>query len=223
MQIQNLSLNQPAMKQTSFKSVYPVYHWHKPVDQYVPALQDIKDVKRYQRMLTGMLNSQAVGKEHAPTTFLQDVIKYISHWDKDYKEIPYVRTFLNYNGGIKTAWNGNIYEVKPMAYLLTGKDAVRFDKDYSKPIEYANASARQYDCEKLAEMEITGAKRSYGYGGAAYVNGELGKFKDKETQKPLELHTIIYGKPTSRKAQIIKMGFFPTNDSTNPLVINGYW
>ena len=219
-QIQNLSLPQNNIKSTNFKSVYPVYYWHKPADSYVPAF-DMKNVKRYQRMLTGILNSLTVGKNHKVTTFMQDVIKYIANWDKDYKKNPYVRTFLNYNGGIKTSWNGNVSKIEPCAYLLSGRDAVDFDTMYSKPIKYTNAAAKQYDSKKLAKKEIDKAKKSYGYGGSAYVKGELGKFKDENTRKPLELHVIIVGKPTSRSAKIYKIGFFPTDGSNNPFVTNG--
>ena len=220
MQIQNMSFAQNNVNKTSFKSVYPVYHWHKPTDKYVPALQDIKDVKRYQRMLTGMLNSRVSAKQHKPTTFLQDVIKYISEWDTDYKNNPYVRTFFNYKGGYKNDRDGNAIDVKPYAYLLTGKDAVEFDTMYSKPIGWTYKAVREYDSDKYAEMEISESKRSYGYGGAAYIKQELGKFKSANGT-PLELHTIIGGNPDSRSAKIIKLSFFQTNDKNNPFIANG--
>ena len=220
MRVQNVD-NTGKYRKVNFGSVYPVYHWHKPTETYVPAF-DIKDVKRYQRTLTKMLNSRiSGGKEHSPSTFLQSVIEYLAKNDSDYKELKYTRSFFNYKGGIKTAWNGNVYKIEPMAYLLTGRDAVDFENLYGKPIGYSTLIAKQYEDECMQKTEMWQVKDAYKHGGMAFVKDLLGKFRDKETNKELELHTI-YGKiKLSGGDKLLKLQFFQKGSVDNPFTTNG--
>lgn len=222
MQIQNLPTTQNRLDKTSFKSVYPVYHWCKTAGgSYAPTF-NIKEVKHFQRLLTNILNSgNKETSKKDKKQFAQVLIKHIKEMDPDYKANPCVRTFINYKGGVKTAWNGNTYDIEPSAYLLTGKDAIEFDLMYSRPISVAKHNAKQLDNPKIMENEINNAKKSYGLGGATYVKRKVGLFKDKITQKPLELHTIIDNTLSLRKTKFIKLKFFETESENNPLKKNG--
>lgn len=220
MQIQNSLQNSNLSYKTNFKSVYPVYHWHKIGKSYAPAF-DMNLIRRYQNILTRMLNSRvAGGRKQNPTTFLQEIVKYISEKDIDYKNIPYVRTFFNYKGGIKEAWNGNAI-IEPMAYILTGRDAVDFENMYGKPVGTAQKISKQYDDERIGKLEIEQAKSAYGFGGRAYIKDSLGKFKDLITGRPLELHTIFIDGKQKKPPILLKLAFFQKDGFDNPLVTNG--
>lgn len=222
MQIQNVTSSCTRCNNTNFKSVYPVYHWYKPADKYIPAF-DKSRVRRYQKILTGMLNAKINTSEKLKSSkFLQEVLKFVSAHDRDFNNLPYVRTYFDYKGGLKTAWNGNVYEVKPSAYILTGRDAADFENMYGKPLGSAKSTANnggQMNIHQRAELE--NAKLCYAYGGERFVLEKMKLFKNPETGNPLELHVIMSGGENSHKAKVIKLNYFETGAKNNPLVTNG--
>ena len=158
--------------------------------------------------------------KHAGSAMDEEIVKYISEKDIDYKNIPYVRTFFNYKGGIKEAWNGNTI-IEPMVYILTGRDAVDFENMYGKPVGTAQKISKQYDDERIGKLEIEQAKSAYGFGGRAYIKDSLGKFKDLITGRPLELHTIFIDGKQKKPPILLKLAFFQKDGFDNPLVTNG--
>lgn len=217
MQVQNGTFEYP---NTNFKAVYKVYHWHKPEGVWRPAFEDMSDVKTYQRKLTNILNCRSTtAKIIKQNDFTKRILDVIKEKDADFKAEPYVCSFPNYDGGFKTAWNGNV-SAEACMYILTGKDAVDFKKWYSKPIEYAQDIAKQYDDARIGEIEVEQAKTSYGFGGMAYIRDKLGRFRDAVSGRPLELHAIYIGK-TAKGSKLHSVKFFETNGYDNPLMKRG--
>lgn len=213
-------INQNFVRQNSFKSIHPVYHWHKLCGVYTPATK-IEDIRHYQRVMIALLNSRTSGgRKHTPSTFLQKIVDYLSKLDKDYQELPYVRSFLNYKGGYKNDINGDVIKVEPYAYILTGRDAVDFGDLYCKPIKEVHSMVKGYEDTTIAKNSIERTKLSYGYGGASYIRALIKKAK--ESGKPiLELHTIFSKLPDKDKPSLIKLGLFQTGAEDNPLITNG--
>lgn len=229
MQVQSVTSNPYSMQQPNFKSKFPVYHWHKPADEYFVTF-DMRTVQRYQKILMKILNTLIFDHSNPPKTFLERVNDYVFQWDKDYKnfpkensltDFPFVKSAYDRRGGYKTAYNGNIYEVKPMAYLMTGDDAVNYEVLYSKPIPRAYKIARQYDDKVLKENEVKEAKMSYGYGGIAYAKDMDKRLLHPVTKKPVELHTVFKINPKTNYPTLIKLEFFETGGKDNPFVKNG--
>ena len=205
----------------SFKAVYPVYHWHKVDSGYFTAL-NMNDVKKYQKMLTRLLNQlKPNNKEQGDNSIMQQIVNYVAEKDKDYKKCPIVRSYYNYNGGIKNDWRGEICKIEPMVYIITGQDAVDFENNYGKAIGYARQQINNPETERQGKCALHNANMDYSYGGQAFVKEKNGKFIDAESKEPLELHTIIVKDAKGKKDSLLKVGIFSINEERNPFVKKG--
>lgn len=214
MQVSNTSVN----SNLGFKSVYPVYHWCKMNGKYRP-VSDRKSVENCQRVLSGMLNrGDWVDLEKCGKSFLIQTVQYISHFDKDYKNCRFTRSYYYNHGGYQHDSAGNVKGFEPCAYLLTGVDAADFEETYGKPI--GKTKNLEYLSQKEIYTAVMRAKMAYITKGLKYVKDKAKKFVDKESKTPLELHTICTQNPVDKKWRMIKMEFFKTGDKENPLVRN---
>jgi hypothetical protein len=219
MQIQPVCIKSNNKQHTNFKSVYPVYHWYKPNDKFIPAT-DLKIVHKFQRLLTGLLVKGNKYDLSIPgKTFIHGVMNFIANNDNDYKNIPYVRSFYNAKGGCKRDWKGEIYDIVPSAYLLTGNDAVDFENLFGKPIGRVRKTENYSEKEILAE--IRKAKIAYATKGPKFIKERANKFVDKETSRQLELHTIFTQPDKNKPPKLIKLGFFTKGGENNPFIKNG--
>lgn len=220
MRIQSLA-NEPKIStgNPNFKSVYPVYHWYNPNKKFSP-VTDIGTIRHCQRLLVGMINSTTPKLYRKDSSFLQQVINYIAVNDKDFLAVPYVRSFYNAKGGFKRDAKGNIYKVEPLAYIITGNDAVNFENVYGKPI---NTIAKEVNgSEREIQAAVQRAKCAFSYNGLKYMRERSLKFVDKESKKPLELHTIFCKVGDNNSPKLIKLSFFESGAKNNPFVKNGY-
>lgn len=204
------SVNQNTSKQ-SFKSVYPVYHWHYKNGSYAPVF-DVADAKKYQRKLLGIFNHTEHLCKKIPTAFITNIIKMISKCDIDYKKEPCALSFYNKIPGVKKAWNGNVYDIEPCAYMITGEDALFFEQHFRRPIGYSKYDAKIYNIDN--NPEIKQRMSSYAVRGTDFVREKEKEFAHKNN---LELHAIF------KDDKLIKIGFYPQTGPENPFVKTGYY
>ena len=219
MLIPKLSVSTPnQINNCNFKHVYPVYHWHKVNGKYIPAVGS-QAVHQYQRLLAGMLRKGGyLNLDIESNSFFHKTARYIAMNDGDYKAVPYVRSFYNNFGGYKYDIKGEAYEFEPCVYLLTGNDAVEFETTFGKPIGMVKKQENYSESE--IENVVKNAKFAFAVNGFRFVKNRVEKFKDKETSKPLELHTIFVQDDGRKTPRLIKIGFFPKGGKNNPLVTN---
>ena len=202
---------------TNFKSVYPVYHWFKPKDKYVPATS-MQYVKHFQRLVVSILNKKSLLMNVKSDSFLKNFVDYIASKDIDYKYTPYVRSFYNSKGGLKRDSNGIVYDIEPNSYILTGQDAVYFENLFGKPINYVikESNIQETEIKRL----VAQAKRAYASKGLKFVKEKQKLFVDKQTSRPLELHTIFKMYKNDVVPRLYKAEFFEKNAKNNPLITN---
>lgn len=145
-------------------------------------------------------------------SFTQKIHNFVRHNDKDYADCPHVRTFYNRNGG----YRANKFE--PLVYLMTGKDALRFEKEYAKPIGCLNNANMKFSAE------LQQAKHDYWRKGFDFVNKRAQQYCDKN-KMPYELHVKINTNRNDsgqiKGYNIMGMGYYPSEGSNNPFVITG--
>jgi len=219
MQISNIEVkNTNYTSKCNFKSVYPVYHWHRVNGKFVPAT-DSNVVHRYQKLLAGILRQGGfLDLEHGGKSFLYQIASFVAQFDSDYKYGRYVRSFYDNHGGYKYDSKGEAYKIVPSAYLLTGKDAIEFEETFGRPI--GKLKNEEELTEKELDRAVKRAKVAFATKGYRFVKERCGKLKDKDTQKPLELHTIFVQWNKHKKPELIKLGFFQQGDENNPLIKN---
>ena len=132
--------------------------------------------------------------------------------DSDYTECPYVRAFYNKKGG----YRNNSFE--PLAYIMTGKDAMLFEEVYAKPIGYLNNANMRFSAE------LQQVKGDYWRKGFNYIQNRVRQSKCSDgTVK--ELHVKFNTNRNSvGKVQgynMMGMGFYPSAGPNNPFVITG--
>ena len=199
-----------SQKQT-FKSVYPIYHWHNNGGIFMPVF-DVPTAKKYQKQILGILNRTKHLCGKFSDEFINSVHENISEHDKDFDEEPCALSFYNYHSGIKTDWNDNIYEIKPCTYLITGSDALFFEKYFRRPIGYTKFDAKIYN--NADDSNVKEAMLSYYLNGKDFVKQKERLFREENNS---ELHTIfIDDKP-------VKIRFYPKNGKENPFVKMGYY
>ena len=210
MNIQPISLNYQT-KNPSFGSVYPIYHWNYKDGKVVPVF-DVKTAKTYQRKILSILNGTIKNYEKLPKQFLKSILEYFSKHDSDYKKESCALSFYNNQGGVKTSWNGYVYGIAPCTYLITGEDALFFEKYYRRPIGYTKYDAKIYNIDK--NPEIKDSMVSYAIRGAEFVQKKEEDFSKKYN---LEMHAIF------KDNELIKIGFYPKSGNGNPFVKMGYY
>lgn len=210
MNIQPVSFNSQT-KNSSFRSVYPIYHWNYKDGKVLPVF-DVKTAKTYQRKILSILNGTIKNYEKIPKQFLKNILELFSNNDSDYKAEPCALSFYNNDGGVKTAWNGYVYGIVPCTYLITGDDALFFEKYFRRPIGYTKHDVKVYNMDK--EPEIKGLMLSYAVRGAEFVQSKEADFSKKHN---IELHAIF------KEGELIKIGFYPKSGEKNPFIKMGYY
>lgn len=219
MLVQNVSLsNQNYRNSCNFKSVYPVYHWLEFNGKYKPAVKQMW-VQRCQRILAALLNKAGcLDLDNPGKSVLHNTAYYVASVDKDYKFAPLVRSFYNNSGGFKNTPEAR--SIVPMSYLVTGCDATEFERIFGKPLR----TLKNHGCSSQEAFEASKqrAKVSYELKGKFFIESKYQKFVDKETGKPLELHTIFERTGEQKNPlKIIKCSFYIQGDKNNPLITNG--
>ncbi len=211
MKISSLSSWNQNTNNKTFKSVYPVYHWHCQNGKYVPAF-DITAAKKYQMKLLGILNRTEHLCKRISAEFINNIIKMVSACDKDYEAKPCALSFYNKAPGFKKAWNGHVYDVQPCTYMITGDDALFFEQHFRRPIGYTKYDAKMYNIDK--NPEIKQSMLSYAVRGTDFVKEKEQEFAHK---KNLEIHAIF------KDNKLVKIGFYPKSGPENPFVKTGYY
>ncbi len=171
--INPVRFNQPTI---NFKSAYPVVHWVAETNgSYAPALS-LELVKKLQGSLVRVLN-----KTDKPLNPVQSKVKeYIKTKDRDYGKISVVRSFYDRKGA-----NGTNF--KPIAYMISGKDVDRFNKDLGEEIGRSKGfSIQRIGNPYSAEAKI--AIENYMRGGLKFVNNLANRLKGKDSETYV-LHT----------------------------------
>ena len=171
--INPVRFNQPTI---NFKSAYPVVHWVSETNgSYAPALS-LELVKKLQGSLVRVLN-----KTDKPLNPVQSKVKeYIKTNDRDYGKFSVVRSFYDRKGA-----NGTNF--KPIAYMISGKDVDRFNKDLGEEIGRSKGfSIQRIGNPYSAEAKI--AIENYMRGGLKFVNNLANRLKGKDSEAYV-LHT----------------------------------
>lgn len=211
MKIQSVSYNNNNVPNRAFRSVYPIYHWHKEAGQFAPVF-DVETAKKYQKQILGILNRTKHLCGKFSEQFIKEVHELLSEYDKDFGEEPCALSFYDQNAGVKRGWDGNIYDIKPCTYLITGKDALFFEKYYRRPIGHVKFDAKMYNTTDSPETKQ--ALLDYYFNGRDFVNQKVKDFNEKVN---MELHTIF------EDDRPVKIGFCPKAGSENPFVKMGYY
>ena len=219
MLVQNVSLsNQNYGNSCNFKSVYPVYHWLKFDGKYKPATKN-EWVHRCQRLLAAMLNKAShLDLDHPGKSVLHNTGCYVASVDENYKSIPHVCSYYNNFGGFKNSPDRRA--IDPMAYLVTGADAIEFEQIFGKPV--CASKKQEFRSQKEIDESISRARFSYALKGPEFIKSRSAKFIDKESGNPVELHTIFERtSDNNHPLRMIKCSFFIQGDKKNPLITNG--
>ena len=199
MNINPVSAQNQNSKTGTFKSVIQIHHWTYN-DKVMTPVSDIKNIDKFQKKIAHIFNRRMSYSKKSSTAFFNRIIEYLGQNDKDYKEIPYVVTFYNKNAKQDAERKGEPLETAPYAYLLTGKDAIKFQDRFLTPV-------------KNLDVNDKDTKTQYFYDAIKFIIARSHTFLEK---KNLELHAIYTGE------DLIKIGFYPTKGKDNPYVKLGY-
>ena len=101
MQIQPIGVqtNYKASFSPNFKSCYPVTHWLAEANEsYAPVLTT-ELAKKLQGILVRYLNASAKKYSGKKAAFCQEVKDFMASTDRDYANLPFVRSFYDKKGG----------------------------------------------------------------------------------------------------------------------------
>ncbi len=219
MNIQPISqnFNQPVKKNTSFKSAYPVVHWVAEANGSYAPVASLQLTKKLQNILVRLLNATSVKTPERKELAIR-AQKFLRSRDRDFDSNHIARTFHDVNGG----WGKNVFH--PIAYMLTGKDALLFEDRFGKPLGMLKKeSAEIWERGNSAELNI--ARADYAKGGLNYVKKRSKEFCDSNKIQH-QLHTKFEVKRNKSGEvvgyNLIGLGFYPARGENNPLEKLGY-
>ena len=220
MQIQAINNYSKTNQQTNFKSGYPVIHWVKRAENQVSkeAPTITKELtEELQGKLVRYLNRTWSKSDPQKVDLMGRAFRFLSGKDNSYRSYPIVRSFYNKSAGSQKEG------LKPIGYLITGKDVEVFENNFGKPIGRIAAESPVIG-GKRTSAELDNAKADYNVGGYKYVKNLAANFrKDGESA---ELHVCfepVYKKNGEVKDYILSnMTFRPASQrNINPFeVIN---
>lgn len=106
-----------------FKAAYPVYHWVAETNAGYKPVMDSEITRKLQRTIVSLSNKF---KKKDASALSKKVGDYLSKCDIDFRRICFARSFYDRFGG----WNKTLDKPKAISYLITGKDALNFDKNF---------------------------------------------------------------------------------------------
>ena len=217
MQIQAINNYSRTNQQTNFKSTYPVIYWVKEtgteaVKKSAPVItEDLTST--LQGKLVRYLNRTFSKSDPQKVDLMSKAFTFLKNRDIDYSRYPVVRSF--YNPSVGSQKEG----LKPIAYLLTGKDVDIFVDKYAKTIGRLKADSPVIG-GKRSSAELNIAIDDYYKKGLNYIKGRAEQFCDKNKVN-YELHVNfepVYKKNGEVKDYILSnMKFRPANErNINP-------
>ena len=208
MQIQATNNYSRNNQQTNFKSAYPVIYWVKntgTVGKEAPTIT--KDLtEKLQSKLVRYLNRTFSKSDPQKVNIMGRAFTFLRREDTDYQNSPIVRSFYNTSAG--TQKNG----IKPIAYLLTGKDVVFFENTYAKPIGRNRAESPVINGKRnSAELDI--AINKYHKQGFNYVKNRAEEFRKKGeiTELHVQFEPILDKNGAPKDYILSNMTFRPTS------------
>ncbi len=214
MQIQPIGVqtNYKASFSPNFKSCYPVTHWLAEANEsYAPVLTT-ELAKKLQGILVRYLNASAKKYSGKKAAFCQEVKDFMASTDRDYANLPFVRSFYDKKGGFKQG------KITPLVYMLTGFDAKNFDRRFGLPIGSIKGSCYNAGIFKSAELNM--ALTDYFNGGLQFVKDRSKEFCDKN-KVPYGLHakfqTLRNKSGNIKGFELMELSFCPEIGPDNPL------
>ena len=176
MQIQTINSYSKTNQQTNFKAAYPVIYWvkdaGKEISKDAPTIS--KDLtEKLQRKLVGYLNRTFSKSDPQKVSLMGKAFSFLRGRDRDFSTYPIVRSFYDTSTGSQKEG------IKPIGYLLTGKDVEVFENNFAKPIGRNRANSPIIDGKpRSAELNI--ALDDYYTKGLNYVKNRSAQFCNKE-------------------------------------------
>ena len=203
---------------TNFRAVYPVVHWVAEKNGSYAPVVSMDLTKKLQRKLVTMLNSRPKAQVPEKLSFLEDLKKFFSSWDRSYRMNPIGRSFYDNNGG----WDNGKFN--PIAYLLTGDDVYTFDTTWGKPLGRLKGKSPVVN-GKRKSAELNMANRNYRVKGLEFAKRRAQMFHDKDG-KLYGLHTkfeaVRNKKGEIKDFEFRGVSFRPEKGEENPFVQLGY-
>ena len=210
---QNLSYNRVNSRPV-FKASSPVMHWVAEVNGGYSPVATAELTKKLQRKIVSLLN----GTKKNLSDFEKQVKDYIARCDIDYRRDAVVRSYYDKKAG----WDGKIFE--PISYLLTGRDAIEFDKTFGQAIGIAVKDAPRKNGH-AASAEVAIAKGDYVHNGKNFVKSKSRRLYDSNGISH-SLHTKFQIKRSKtgriKDYELVGVKFCPDEGSKNPFVVMGY-
>ncbi len=215
MQIQpaEIQTNYGQKRAVNFKSCYPVTHWVAEVNGGYSPVWTVELAKKLQGILVRFLNAAPDKYSGTKAALCKQVKNFIASQDKGYKEMAYARSFYDKDGG----WGKKI---KPISYLMTGRDAEYFTKTYGTPVGVNKGEAPILG-GKPRSAELDMALHDYFKGGLEYVKKRSKDFCDVNKMQ-YGLHTKFQAIRTKsgkiKDFKLVGLGFYPEEGPQNPFV-----
>lgn len=199
MHIKPLGTDYQNSKAGAFKSVIPLHFWAYN-DKVMSPITDINKINKFQKKVSHIFNRRMAYGKKSSNDFFNRLIEYLAQNDKNYKDIPYVVTFYNKNAGKNAERNGESAITAIYSYLITGKDAVKFQDRFITPLINGDSNDKE-------------TRSKYFLNGIKFIAARRYKYLEKRN---LEMHAIF------TEDELIKIGFYPTSGQDNPYVRLGY-
>ena len=229
-------------KAPQFRSVYPVVFWvAEKGGSYAPVVTKdfsktlatkLVNILNYsQKEITETLKNIEIKRKELGLDNYNNLTKikmeaarnlknFIAYFDSDfakqnslYTQKPKTRSFTT-QGGFE---NG---KYTPTAYIMTGNDAIVFEKNFGKPIGLSRALGGN----KYVTAELERAIADYWTKGYRYIKNKAKVFQINN--QPAELHvkveTVRARTGNIKSYNIIGAKFFPQKGSENPLEKTGW-
>ena len=209
MQIQSINNYSKTNQQTNFKSAYPVVYWVKDTGREISkdAPTITKELtEKLQGKLVRYLNRTFSKSDPQKVNLMARAFTFLKSQDSDYENYPLVRSF--YNQSVGSQKNG----IKPIAYLLTGKDVDIFENTFAKPIGRNKAESPMINGKRnSAELDI--ALDKYYRLGLDYVKNRAKEFikGGENTELHVQFEPVHDKKGEIKDYILSNMTFRPTN------------
>ena len=197
----------------NFKACYPVTHWVAETNAGFAPVMTVEFAKKLQGILVRFLNSAPDKYSDAKAVLCRKIKNFIASNDKSYNEIRFVRSFYDKDGGWKE-------KVKPVSYLITGRDAQYFEQTYGTPVGVHKGNAPILG-GKPRSAELDGALNDYFKGGLKFVKSRAKDFCDANGM-PYGLHAkyqvIRTRNGNIKEYKLVGLGYYPEEGPANPFV-----
>ena len=168
-------MNIQPVKNTNFKSTYPVVHWVAETNGSYAPVANLQIVKKLQGKIIRMLNKPLVSSTKPMEPLEQRLRAYIGVCDADYRNNPNVRSFYNRT------------DAAPVSYVISGDDVGIFENNLAKNIGRAKSNAREL-LSKPYSPETMEAIKLYNREGLKFVQNNSKQIQDKNGMMYI-LHT----------------------------------